>query len=390
MRSNGGSDNCSNNSEGGGALGRTESAASPDQATESPDHMSSSPEKIRIGVIGCGHWGPNHIRNFTHLPDAEVVAVADLNPERLTIIQQQYHHLALYEDHRALLARDDLDAVVISTPTRTHYAIAREALLADKHVLCEKPLCHSVEEGDELIALAEQRRRILMVGHVFLFNNGILKLKDLITSGEIGRLYYITAKRTNLGPIRQDVNSVYDLASHDISILNFLLDALPERVSAVGRAFLQDGLEDVAFISLHYPNDVLANIHVSWLDPKKIRQITIVGDKKMVTWDDLSRIGPVQIYDNRIISHPYYSDFGEFQLLTREGNVTIPHVHMEEPLKLQSQYFLTCIRTGHIRLCTAHQGVDVVRVIRAVEESLEHQGKPIEVDRSPTAHPRAS
>ncbi len=336
-------------------------------------------EPIRIGVIGCGHWGPNHVRNFSLLPEAEVRAIADTNRERLAALEQQYHRVTAYADYHDLLARDDLDAVVVSTPTRTHYTIARDALLAGKHVLCEKPISYRAREGEELVRLAEERHRIVMVGHVFLFNNGILKLKELMTSQEIGRLYYVTAKRTNLGPIRQDVNSVYDLASHDISILNFLFDAQPSRVSALGQAFLQNGIEDVAFITLQYPNDILAHIQVSWLDPKKVREITIVGDKKMVTWDDLSRNGPVRIYDNQIINHPYYHDFGEFQLLTREGNVTIPHVHLEEPLRLQSQYFLSCLRTGRIELATAQQGVDVVRVIEAIEESLAGQGRPVDV-----------
>jgi predicted dehydrogenase len=300
-------------------------------------------------------------------------------------VQQQHDHLSAYEDYRDLLGRDDLDAVVVSTPTQTHYPITRDALLAGKHVLCEKPISHRVEDGEELIRLAEQKNRILMVGHVFLFNNGILKLKELMAANEVGRLYYVTAKRTNLGPIRQDVNSVYDLASHDISILNFLLDALPQRVSAIGQAFLQDRIEDVAFISLQYPDDILANIHVSWLDPKKVREITIVGDKKMVTWDDLSFTGPVRIYDNQIVSHPYYHDFGEFQLLAREGNVTIPRVHLEEPLRLQSQYFLSCLRTGRIETCTAEQGVDVVRVIEAIVESLAGQGRPVDVKRPQAA-----
>jgi predicted dehydrogenase len=340
------------------------------------------PEKIRIGVIGCGHWGPNHIRNFSALPDSDVVAIADINRERLAAIRQQYNGVRAYENYHDLLALPDVDTVVVATPTKTHGPITRDALLAGKHVLCEKPLCSRVKDGEELVRLAEERNLVLMVGHVFLFNEGILKLKEFITSGDLGRLYYVTAKRTNLGPIRQDANSVYDLASHDISILNFLLDAVPLRVSAVGQAFLQERIEDVAFVSLQYPNNTLANIHVSWLDPKKVREITIVGDKKMVTWDDLALVGPVSIYDKRVDNHPYYDDFGEFQLLTREGDVTIPHIHMEEPLKLQSQYFLSCLRTGKVERCNAHEGVDVVRVIEAVTESLANHGQPVDVQQA--------
>ncbi len=336
---------------------------------------------INIGVIGCGQWGPNHIRNFSNLPNSEVVAVADLDGNRLKQILKQYPSTTIIEkNYMRLLERENIHAVVIATPTKSHYRVTKDALEAGKHVLCEKPLCQTVEEGEELTALAEKKGLILMVGHVFLFNPGILKLKEILKFNDLGKIYYIAATRTNLGPIRNDVNSVYDLASHDISIFNFLLDALPLEVSAVGMSFLQKGIEDVTFISMKYPNDILANIRVSWLDPKKIRQITVVGDKKMVSWDDLVNIGPVMIFDKGVLREPYYEDYGEFQLLAREGDAVIPRVKMEEPLRVQARYFLSCLEKRSIEISDGRNGVDVVRVITAVIKSISMGGHPVKVE----------
>ena len=206
----------------------------------------------RIGVVGCGEWGPNHVRNFVSLPNAEVVGVADGRADRLARMQVLALGVAGFPDLDTMLEAAAPEAVVIATPTRTHYDVARAAILAGRHVLCEKPLCESPEHADELVQLADRRGVRLMVGHVFLFNPGILKLKALVSAGELGRLYYLSARRTNLGPIRNDVNAVLDLASHDVSIFNFLLDEVPVEVSAVGRSFLQPEIEDVSFITLQY------------------------------------------------------------------------------------------------------------------------------------------
>lgn len=334
---------------------------------------------LRIGVIGCGHWGPNHVRVFSQLRDSTVTAVADPDPKRLAAIAGQFPEIVGLADYTELLAREDVDAVAICVPTRKHYEVAKAALMAGKHVLCEKPLCADVAEALELDALARERGLILMTGHVFLFNPGILKLKELITAGTPGRLYYFRALRTNLGPVRHDVNSVYDLASHDISIFNFLLESEPVTVSAVGAAFLQPDIEDLAFISMKYPNDVVANIQVSWLDPKKLREIVAVGDKQMVVWDELAPAGPISIYDKGIIKEPYYDDFGQFHLLAREGDITIPRVKPTEPLKVQDQKFLDCIRAGKIDFSDGKFSVGVVRVLSAIAESLKAGGAPIAV-----------
>lgn len=336
---------------------------------------------IKIAVIGCGHWGPNHIRVFSQLGESRVVACADLDPRRLETLLRQQPHIQAFKDYRQMLEEADIDAVVVSAPARAHYEIVRDSLAAGKHVLCEKPLCTQTTQADELVALAESKSLVLMVGHVFVFNNGIVKLKELLQDANLGRLYYLRAQRTNLGPIRDDVNSVFDLASHDISIFNFLLGAIPDEVSASGGVFLQRGVEDVAFISLRYPNNVLANIQVSWLDPKKLREIVVVGDKKMIVWDELASPGPILIYDKGVAREPYYDDYGQFHLLAREGDITIPKIHLEEPLKIQNRYFLECIHERAIKMSDGRFGRGVVQVLEAITQSMKQGGTPVAVGR---------
>jgi predicted dehydrogenase len=337
------------------------------------------PAPIRIGVIGCGYWGPNHLRVFSQLSGSRVTAFSDLDPKRLTTIGAQYPEAKGYADFHELVASSDVDAVVVCVPTRTHFEVARMALQGGKHVLCEKPLTVDPVESQTLADLAAARQRILMTGHVFLFNPGILKLKELITAGTPGRLFYLRALRTNLGPVRHDVNAVYDLASHDIAIFNFLLNAQPVSASAVGQAFLQPGIEDLAFISLKYPNDVMANIQVSWLDPKKLREIVVVGDKQMVVWDELAPAGPISIYDKGIVKEQYYDTFGQFQLLAREGDITIPRVKPAEPLKVQDQAFLDCINAGKISFSDGAFSVGVANALDAIARSLAAGGAQMTV-----------
>jgi predicted dehydrogenase len=334
---------------------------------------------IRIAVIGCGHWGPNHIRVFSQLRDSQVVACADLDATRLNAIREQQPQAKFFKDYHEMLRDAECDAVVIATPTRTHYPIVKEALNAGKHVLCEKPLCIQASEGQELIKLAESKNLILMVGHVFLFNPGIVKLKELVRFGDAGRIFYMRAMRTNLGPVRQDVNSVFDLATHDISIFNFLLDAMPQSVSAVGGTYLQPEIEDVAFISLRYPNSVVANIQVSWLDPKKTREIVVVGDKKMLVWDELASPGPILIYDKGVVREPYYDDYGQFHLLSREGDITIPKIRVEEPLKVQNRFFLQRLRDGAMKMNDGAFAVGIVKVLDAISQSLKAGGASVAI-----------
>ncbi len=334
---------------------------------------------MRVAVIGTGHWGPNHIRNFAALPNVQVVGLADLDEKRLAAVARSYPSMRTTRDYRELLRDDQVDAVVISTPTRTHYEIAKEAMLAGKDVLCEKPLAATSAECRELGEIAAAKNRILMVGHVFLFNSGIRKLHDVLKEGRAGRIYYAHATRTNLGPIREDVNASWDLASHDISIFNYMFGGPPIEVSATGGRFLQRNIEDVAFLTLFYPKGILANIHVSWMDPKKVREITVVGDKTMVVWSDMDPEGPIRIYDKGVIQEPYYDTFGEFQLLVRDGDISIPRVQLKEPLRQEAEHFVQCVRERTVPLCDVAGGTDVVRTLEALDASLSKRGRCVKV-----------
>ncbi len=337
--------------------------------------------KIGIAVIGCGHWGPNHVRVFRSLPEAQVLYAVDVDSARLERAQTLFPGLRTESDLRVVLDDPAVDAIVVATPTQTHYEIVKASLNAGKHVLCEKPLCATANEARELVRTASEAGRVLMVGHVFLFNSGILKVKELVDSGEVGELQYISAMRTNLGPIRGDVNAAYDLATHDISIFNFLLGTKPELVSATGASFLQPGVEDVVFISLRYRNGTLANIRASWLDPKKVRQMTVVGTKKMVTWDDLALTSPVAVYDKGANAVQEYADYGEFLRVTMwDGDVLLPKVQMQEPLKNQNQYFLESLRSGSLERSGPQFSLEVVEVLEAINESLKNDGAPVRIE----------
>jgi len=334
----------------------------------------------QVAIIGCGYWGRNHVRNFSSLSGCRVVAAADSDQARLTRIAENFSHVQLHRDYKQVLADPDIDAVVIATPTSTHYAIVREALLAGKHVLSEKPLCEHSEQGRELVALADERQLVLMVGHVFLFSAAVEKLKHLIQSQELGKIYYLSSTRTNLGPIRKDVNAAYDLAAHDISILNWLLDSEPTSISATGACCLRSGIEDFVFITLRYPDNVYAGVQASWLNPKKVRNLTLVGSKKMVTWDDLEMNTPIAIYDRGAMTQQEYNSFGEFLRISMwNGDVRLPRVEIEEPLKAQSREFLRAIKHGGLDRCSGRFGFGVVRALEAVRESLQMNGAPVQV-----------
>ena len=299
---------------------------------------------IGVGIIGAGYWGPKHIRNFNELPGARATMVADLDIGRLAAIQRQYGGIRITTDFRQLLSSPDVDAVVIATPVSSHSLLAGEALRAGKHVLVEKPLAASSREAEDLIRLAEEHCRVLMVGHTFLYNPAVRALRDLVQGGALGEIFYIDAHRLNLGLFQRDINVIWDLAPHDISILLYVLGMEPVAVHATGSAYVQPGIEDVAYLQLGFPNKVRAAVHVSWLDPNKVRQITVVGSKKMAVYDDVATLDKIRIYDKGVDVPPPASNFGEFQLSYRYGEITIPNVPNTEPLRLECQHFLDCIR----------------------------------------------
>jgi predicted dehydrogenase len=314
------------------------------------------------------------------LPGGRVAWAADPSERRRRYVGALYDRVRVTADFNEMLADPSLDAVVVATPTSTHHDVALAALKAGKHVLCEKPLAMTSAECARLIEAARAHSVVLMVGHIFVFNAGILKLKELLSFNDLGHLYYGSAVRANLGPIRDDVNAAYDLASHDISIFNFLFETSPTMVSACGRSFLRPGVDDIALITLSYPNDILVSIDATWLNPKKIREITLVGEKKMATWDDLAPGGTVAIYDKGVAREQYYDSYGEFHLLTREGDVTIPKIMAEEPLKREIGFFLEAIRKGSATVCDGERGLDVVRVLEAVQQSIRSGGSPVAVE----------
>lgn len=306
---------------------------------------------------------------------------ADLSADRLRTIKENFPHIQTTTDYKDILKNPDIHAVCIASPTNTHFNFAKEALEHDKHVFCEKPLALKTEECAHLQKLAAQKKKILMVGHVFLFNAGIKQLKEYVRSGELGRVHYAHSTRTNLGPFRYDVSALWDLAPHDISIFNYLFDSSPVNVSARGQKCLGTERDDLAFGTLAYPGNTVAHVHVSWIDPKKVRQITIVGEKKMVTWDDLDDVGPIKLYDKHVEkSSAYYLTYGEFRLLSKEGGITIPKIDLSEPLKTQNQYFFDCVeRNVSADLADAGKGLDVVKTLVALQTSIERQGACVEL-----------
>jgi len=332
---------------------------------------------INVAVVGLGHWGPNLARNIAALPDAHLYALCDIRTDRLEHVGRQYPAAKRQADFDAVLRDPDVDAVIIATPVHTHFELAFAALRAGKHVLVEKPLAQTNAQCQELISLSKKNGRILMVGHVFLYNAAVRKVKEYIQSGELGQIYYIYSQRLNLGIIRQDLNALWNFGPHDFSILCYWLDALPERVLARGYSYIQPGIEDVVFVTLDFPNGVGASVHISWLDPNKVRRMTVVGSKKMVVYDDISADAKIVVYDRGVMKKPddglslgRYESFGEFQLLLRAGDVLIPKLDFVEPLKVECQHFVRCVLTGTPPLTDGYNGLRVVRILEMAQRAM--------------------
>ena len=335
--------------------------------------------QLRVAVIGCGYWGGNYVRLFSELPDTQVVAVCDQRQECLDKVSKRFPDVILSQSLDEVLSLPEIDAVVISTYASSHYEITRKCIEAGKHVLLEKPMTTAVEDAEKLIALAEAHGVILMVGHIYLYNAGIRKIKELVNNGSMGQLYYLYSQRTNLGPIRYDVNAIWDLAPHDISIMNYVLDSAPEWVSAVGHRALRSDREDVGFIVLGYPHNVVGNIHVSWADPDKIRQIVAVGSQQRVVFNDLNPQEPIRIFEKGIDGSALLpTSFGE-QYAIRNGNIISPQIGLSEPLKEQCLHFVDCIRNHRQPLSDGRNGLDVVRVMVAINESIQRKGAPVQL-----------
>ena len=323
-------------------------------------------QDLRFGVIGWGYWGPKIARNLDALPQAKVAMVADADAGRLAMLvvnRPGIQTTMQVED----LFRSDIDAVVIATPVRTHFQLAREALLHDKHVLVEKPLTASVAEAEELIALAQERRRVLMVGHTFEYSPAVNELRKLVQSGDLGKIYCVETERVNLGLFRNDINVIWDLAPHDISILLYLFDNKPEKIKVQAHAHLQSHIEDVAHLDLEFADGMTAHIHVSWLHPCKIRRVTVIGDARMVVYDDTNPAEMIKVYNKGADVH------ADPVVSYRYGAITIPHIDWIEPLRLECEDFANAIRQGRRPRADGEVGLEVVRVLAKAQESLEKQ-----------------
>jgi predicted dehydrogenase len=328
---------------------------------------------IKIGVIGYGYWGPNLVRDFIEIPTATVVGVADLDVKRLERLQSGHSGIRVTADYRELF-QPGLDAVVVATPPGTHYAIVKDALLHGLHVLVEKPFTVSSKDALELIRLAEERDRVLMVGHTFIYNPAVRALRRMIAREEIGRIYYLDAVRVSLGLFQRDLNVLWDLAPHDISILLYLLDCDPIAVSARGSYCKQYGVEDVAYMSLVFPNYAMAHVRLSWLDPCKVRRITVVGSKKMVVYDDLESVEKLRVYNKSVECPPYTDTFGDFHFAYHYGDITIPYLELAEPLRLECNHFVECIQEHKRPETDGYNGLRVVQVIERAQQSLRNCG----------------
>jgi predicted dehydrogenase len=324
---------------------------------------------LRVGLVGLGYWGPNLARNLADLPGLELALLCDLDERRLESYAARFpeaSHTTRYED---LLEDDGLAAIAIATPVVTHFELAREALLAGKHVFVEKPLALSSTLGEQLLALAEERGLVLMPGHLLLYHPGVARLKGLVANGDLGRLLYVYGNRQNLGQIRRDENALWSLGAHDLSVILHLVEEEPTDAWARGESFLNPGVEDVVFCYLRFPSGVVAHMHLSWLDPHKMRRMTVVGDRKMAVFDDMELERKVTVYDKG--PEQRADTWGEWQ--TRTGDISIPKVANDEPLRLECGHFLALLRGEGDRFAAARDGLAVVRALEQLQASLERE-----------------
>ena len=344
---------------------------------------------LRIGVIGLGYWGPNLVRAFDGLPDARVTHVCDTDPHRLAQTCARFPVTGT-DDPLELMDGGGVDAVVIATPTRTHHRLALPALDRGLHVFVEKPLAASTAECEELIARADERGVVLFTGHIFLYTAAVRKLAEMMAGDELGKVAFITAARRNLGPVRGDVNALWDLAPHDISIILHLLGGLPASVNCQGLDHLRPGLHDVCLLTMHFASGVMAVVHSSWLDPSKVRQMTIVGSRQMAVYDDIEPLEKIRLYDRGVEAPPYHTDFGEFAFSYRYGDTRSPYLVEEEPLKAEARHFVECALRGGPSRSDGRAGMDVVRILEAADRSLADGGGRVWLEPRAVPAPRAA
>jgi len=333
--------------------------------------------KIAVGVLGYGYWGPLLVRNFKSLPDCHLKVVCDVNAARLKHLGTLYPDVEVMSDPQQFINGCGLDAVVIATPVTHHYALAKASLLAGKHTFIEKPMASSSEQCEELIDIAERNGLVLMVDHTFLYSAPVRKIVEIIQAGDLGDIRYINSRRLNLGLFQTDINVAWDLAPHDISIILHILGEFPIAINCQGNAHVNRDVEDVTNMSLSFPHKRFATIQSSWLEPRKIREMTIVGTRRMIVYDDLQTHEKIRISDVRVERPPYYDTFAEFHYSYHYGDSYIPRLQQEEPLGLACQHFIDCIETNSQPLTGGCQGLEMIRILEAASASLKLNGAPV-------------
>ena len=334
---------------------------------------------LNIGIVGCGYWGPNLVRNFISLSDCKVKWLCDVNPNRLAYIKKLYYYVKTTVTFDDMINNNGIDAVAIATPVRFHYEMAKAALLAGKHTLIEKPMARSTQECMELIALAQKQSLTLMVGHTYVYSSSVRKIKNIVDDGDLGEIQYISSRRLNLGLFQKDINVAWDLAPHDLTIILYVLGKTPTGVNCQGKAHVTEDIEDVTNMTLTFSNGAIALIQNSWLDPNKIRQMTFVGRRRMLIYDDTEPLEKIKIYDKRVETPPHYDTFAEFQYAYHYGDMYCPYVKQDEPLKIECQHFLDCIESGTEPVSSGLDGLNVVRILEAASESLKNGGAMIAI-----------
>ena len=337
---------------------------------------------LSIAVAGCGYWGPNLVRNFNSLSDCNLKLVCDTDADRLAHMKTLYPDVETTSDFNDLVKNGEIDAVAIATPVGSHFEMAKKALLAGRHTFVEKPMACSAKECEELVELAEGHKLILMVGHTFIYSTPVRRIREIVRSGELGELQYISARRLNLGLLQKDINVAWDLAPHDISIILYVLDEEPVSVNCQGKSHIASGIEDVTNMTLNFTNGVFATIQSSWLDPNKVRETVFVGKKKMLVYNDVEPIEKIRIYDKRVEIPPHYDSFGEFQYPYHYGDMYCPYLKLVEPLKTECRHFLDCIKTGAKSESSGSDGLDVIQILEAASTSLNNGGGKVEIVRS--------
>jgi predicted dehydrogenase len=334
-------------------------------------------DKLRVAVVGYGYWGPHMVRNFLEIDGAEVSAVCDARKDRLELVRRRHPSTATTTSFEQVVTDPWVDAVVLATPVSTHYPMVRLALESGKHVLVEKPLTNSVSEAEELVRLASRRGRVLMVDHTFLYTDAVQRLKRLIEADELGDLYYVDSVRVNLGLFQPDVSVVWDLATHDVSILQYLLGRTQRSVSATGSAHLKPGVQDVAYVSLMFDDSLIGHVHVSWLSPVKIRQTLIAGSRRMVVYNETEPSEKVRIYDRGVQSVEGPEDLYRLLVTYRMGDVYVPYLENREALRVECEHFVDCVRSGKGSISDGESSLAVVRVLEAAERSIQANGQAV-------------